>query len=56
MGASESPQRLPSPYQVESVGPVGLLLAQVQSQCRSEDSEKEVKELSENPLKILDRP
>ena len=56
MGASESPQRSPSACKAESVGPVGLLLAQVRGRFRSEASEKEIKELSANPLKILDRP
>jgi len=53
MGAAKSPQHLPSPCRTESVGPVGLLLAQVQSQCRFEASEKEIKELSANPLKNI---
>ena len=55
-GGSQSPQQLPSLCKDESVGPVGLFLAQVRGKCRSEASEKEVKELSANPLKILDRP
>ena len=53
---SESPQHLPSACKPERVGQVGLLLAQVRGKCRFEASEKEVKELSANPLKILDRP
>ena len=55
-GAAKSLQLLPSPCQVESFGSVGLLLVQVPGKCRSEASEEEVKELSANPLKILDRP
>ena len=34
---------------------VGLLLAQVIGRCRPEASEKEIKEPSANPMKILDR-
>ena len=55
-GGGQSPQQLPSLCKPERFGPVGLLLAQVQSRCGSEASEKEVKEPSANPLKILDRP
>ena len=43
-GGGQSPQRLPSPCQAESAGQVGLLLAQVRGKCRSEASEKEIKE------------
>jgi len=55
-GGGQSPQQLPSLCKSERVGQVGLLLAQVRGRCMSEASEKEIKELSENPLKILDRP
>ena len=55
-GGGQSSQQLPSLRKSERVGQVGLLLAQVPGRCRSEASEKEVKELSANPLKILDRP
>ena len=55
-GGGQSPQKLPSACKSERVEPVGLLLAQVRGRCRSEASEKEVKEPSANPLKILDRP
>ena len=55
-GGGQSPQQLPSLCKPERVGQVGLLLAQVQSRFRFEASEKEIKEPSANPLRILDRP
>ena len=55
-GGGQSPQQLPSVCKPERVGQVGLFLAQDPGKCRSEASEKEIKEPSANPLRNIDRP
>ncbi len=45
-GGGQIPQQLPSLRKSERVGQVGFFLAQVRGRCRSEASEKEIKESS----------